>query len=271
MTAELLPLIGALAASAILAGLLAGLLGVGGGIVLVPVLFWILSVIDFPPEITMHMAVATSLATIIFTSVSSARSHDKRGAVDRRLLRLWGPGIVAGAFAGGLAAKAIDAGGLKTVFGAVALLVAANLATPRTLVIAPALPAARAPNWAMAAVTGVFSALMGIGGGTLSVPLLAAFSVEIRRAVGTAAAFGFLIAVPATVGFVIAGWNVPGRPPLSLGYVNLAAAAVILPFSTLAAPYGARLAHWVNPVWIRRVFAVFLFITAIRMLASAWT
>lgn len=271
MTAQLLPLIAALGASAILAGLLAGLLGVGGGIILVPVLFWILSATAFPPEITMHMAVATSLATIMFTSVSSARAHDRRGAVDRGLLWLWGPGIVAGAFAGGLVARAIDADGLKTVFGAVALLVAVNLATPRTLVIAPALPRSRAPNWAMAAVTGLFSALMGIGGGTLSVPLLAAFSVEIRRAVGTAAAFGFLIAVPATLGFVISGWGVPGRPPMSIGYVNLAAAAVILPFSTAAAPLGARLAHWVDPVWIRRVFAVFLLVTALRMLASAWT
>lgn len=271
MPAEILPLIAALAASAILAGLLAGLLGVGGGIVLVPVLFWILSVTAFPPDITMHMAVATSLATIVFTSVTSARSHDRRGAVDRGLLRLWGPGIVAGAFAGGVAAKFIDAGGLKAVFGVVSLVVAANLATPRTLVIAPALPAARAPNWAMAAVTGLFSALMGIGGGTLSVPLLAAFSVDIRRAVGTAAAFGFLIAVPATLGFVISGWGAPGRPPLSVGYVNLAAAAVILPFSTGAAPLGARLGHRVDPLWIRRVFAVFLFITAIRMLASAWS
>jgi len=112
---------------------------------------------------------------------------------------------------------------------------------------------------------------MGIGGGALSVPLLAAFSVEIRRAVGTAAAFGFLIAVPATLGFVMSGWGVPGRPPLSLGYVNVIAAAVILPFSTAAAPFGARLAHRVNPVWIRRVFAAFLIVTAIRMLMSVWS
>lgn len=271
MTADLLPLVAALAASATAAGLMAGLLGVGGGIVLVPVLFWVLTVTAFPPAITMHMAVATSLATIVFTSVSSARSHDRRGTVDRRLLRLWGPGIVAGAFAGGLAARAIDADGLKTVFGVTALLIALNLATPRTLVIAPDLPASRAPNWAMAAVTGLFSALMGIGGGALSVPLLTAFSVDIRRAVGTAAAFGFLIAVPATLGFVISGWAVPDRPPLSLGYVNLAAAAVILPFSTAAAPVGAKLAHWANPVWIRRIFSGFLLVTAIRMLASVWS
>ena len=88
---------------------------------------------------------------------------------------------------------------------------------------------------------------------------------------GTAAAFGFLIAVPATLGFVISGWAVPDRPPLSLGYVNLAAAAVILPFSTAAAPLGAKLAHWANPVWIRRIFSGFLLVTAIRMLASVWS
>lgn len=271
MTPDLLPLTAALAASAAFAGLLAGLLGVGGGIVLVPVLVWVLQATGFPPAITMHMAVATSLATIVFTSVSSARAHDRRGAVDRRVLLLWGPGIVAGAFAGGLAARAIDPGGLKTVFGIVALLIAANLATPRIFVLAPDLPASRAPNWAMGGIIGVFSALMGIGGGAMSVPLLTAFSIDIRRAVGTAATFGFVIAVPATVGFMISGWSVPDRPPLSLGYVNLIAVAVILPFSTAAAPLGAKLAHWANPVWIRRLFSGFLIVTAIRMLTSAWS
>ncbi|MGB0438729.1 MAG: sulfite exporter TauE/SafE family protein [Paracoccaceae bacterium] len=252
-----------------LAGVLAGLLGVGGGIVIVPMLFWILTLTDFPPALTMHMAVATSLATIVFTSISSTRAHMRRGTVDMGLIRLWAPAMAIGALLGGLAARYVDPAGLKGVFGLIALAVALNMALPRTLVLHKALPARRAVNWALAGVTGLFSALMGIGGGTLSVPILTSFSVDIRRAVGTAAAFGCVIALPALVGFVAAGWSVPGRPPLSLGYVNLAAAALILPFTVFCAPIGAKLAHTLDTVWIKRAFAAFLGITALRMLQAA--
>lgn len=266
---DLLPIIAGVVAAAILAGVMAGLLGVGGGIVLVPVLFWILSFIDFPTELSMHMAVATSLATIIFTSISSARSHHKRGAVDMALLKRWGPGLMLGALAGGLAARFIDPAGLKLIFGGIAILVAVNMATPRTLVIAGQLPGSRLVNGAMSLVVGLVSALMGIGGGTLSVPILSAFSFEIRRAVGTASAFGILIALPAMIGFVISGWGLPGRPPLSLGYVSLPAALLILPFTVTFAPLGARLAHSLDGIWIKRAFAIFLGITAVRMLLAA--
>ncbi|SNT32066.1 sulfite exporter TauE/SafE family protein [Tropicimonas sediminicola] len=266
---QILPLVVGVAATAIVAGLMAGLLGVGGGIVIVPVLFWILSLTDFPPELAMHMSVATSLATIVFTSVSSARSHFKRGSVDTRLLRIWGPGIVAGALTGGLAARFIDADGLKLIFGCIALLVALNMASPKTLVLSDDLPKRGWVNAAISYVIGGFSSLMGIGGGTLSVPILSAFSVEIRRAVGTAAAFGFLIAVPAAIGFVISGLGVPDRPPLSLGYISVPAALLILPFTVSFAPVGAALAHRLDGKWIKRAFALFLGITALRMLSAA--
>lgn len=256
-------------ATAILAGVLAGLLGVGGGIVLVPALFWILSFTDFPPDLAMHMAVATSLATIIFTSISSARAHDRRGGLDRALLRLWAPGLVLGALSGGLLARYFNADALKAVFGGIALLVAANMASTRTLVVSSHLPGSKLVNGAISCVAGFISALMGIGGGTLCVPILSAMSVEIRRAVGTASAFGFLIGLPAAIGFVHAGWDVPGRPPFSLGYVNLIAVAIILPFSVGFAPLGAKIAHSVDKTWIKRIFALFLLITAIRMLSSA--
>jgi len=267
---QLLMILGGVAVTAIIAGVLAGLLGVGGGIVIVPVLFWILSLTKFPPELSMHMAVATSLATIIFTSISSARAHNKRGSVDRSLLKPWAPGIVLGALSGGLAAKFIDASGLKAIFGTIALLVSINMATPKNLVISDHMPKSRAVNGVISYLTGLFSALMGIGGGTLSVPLLNGFSVEIRRAVGTASAFGFLIAVPAVLGFIYSGLGVPGRPPLSLGYVNLLAAGVILPFTVGFAPVGAALAHSLDTIWIKRAFALFLGITAIRMLMAAF-
>lgn len=263
-------LVGGVIATAITAGVMAGLLGVGGGIVLVPVLFWILSATDFAADISMHMAVATSLATIIFTSISSARAHHKRGAVDKDLLRRWAPGIILGALSGGLAAKYINGDGLRAIFGFIGVLVAINMATPKTLVISDRLPASSAVHGAISYVTGFFSALMGIGGGTLSVPLLVAFSVEVRRAVGTASSFGILIAVPAVIGFIVAGWSIPDRPPLSLGYVNLPAAAIILPFTVGFAPLGAKIAHSVDPKWIKRAFAIFLGITALRMLMSVF-
>ncbi|WP_294607187.1 sulfite exporter TauE/SafE family protein [uncultured Roseovarius sp.] len=263
-------LLGTVILSAIFAGIMAGLLGVGGGIVLVPMLFWMLSLSDFPSGIFMHMAVATSLSTIMFTSMSSAWAHNKRGAIDLKLLRLWAPAMMLGALSGGLVSRYIGADELKAIFGIIALLVAANMARPKPLVLSDDLPESRIAHIAISGVTGLFSSLMGIGGGTLSVPILSAFSVEIRRAVGTASAFGVVIAVPAVIGFVLSGLGVEGRPPLSLGYVNIAAALVILPFTVGFAPVGARIAHSVDTKWIKRAFAFFLFITAIRMLTSAF-
>jgi uncharacterized membrane protein YfcA len=267
---EIVLLVGGLIVASIVAGTIAGLLGVGGGIVLVPVMFWLFTFIDFPEAIAAHMAVATSLATIVFTSISSMRAHHQRGAVDFNLLKRWGPALAIGALAGGLAARFFDGDVLTGVFGAVGLLVAVNLAIPKTLVIAPQLPHP-AIQGAMGIVIGFISSLMGIGGGTLGVPTLAAFSYPIHKAVGTAAAFGFVIALPAAIGFIISGWDVPGRPPLSLGYVSLAAALIILPFTIGFAPLGARLAHALEPIWVKRAFSLFLALTAIKMIHSTLT
>ena len=144
-TTEIALLVGGLLAASVLGGLLAGLLGVGGGIVIVPALFWLFTLIEFDPALSMHMAVATSLATIIATSISSARAHHKKGGVDTDLLKRWAPFMALGALAGGLGARWVDPAGLKAIFGVIALLVAANLATPKTLVVAPGLPSCRPP------------------------------------------------------------------------------------------------------------------------------
>lgn len=265
---QLILLVGGLSGASIIAGIVAGLLGVGGGIVIVPVLFWLFTLTNFPAELSMHMAVATSLATIITTSISSMRAHHKRGAVDFELLRRWAPALGIGALAGGLAARFFEPAVLTGIFGVVGLLVALNLFIPKTLVISEHLP-----GWVtqtgIAGVIGFVSSLMGIGGGTLGVPTLAAFSYPIHRAVGTASAFGLVIAVPAVIGFIVSGWDVPGRPPLSLGYVSLVATAIILPFTTFFAPMGARLAHALAPIWVKRAFAIFLMLTAIKMLSNA--
>ena len=248
------------------AGLIAGLLGVGGGIVIVPILFWLSPVMGIDPAVAVHSAVATSLAVIIPTALSSMRAHWRRGAVDVAVVRRWAPAIAVGSATGGIVAGFLDGGALAGVFGVVALLVAVNMAVPHQLMVAPTLPASNAANWAMATPIGFISALMGIGGGTLSVPTQSLFGVPIHRAVGTASVFGLVIAAPAVFGYVWSGWNVDGRPPLSLGYISVMAAVVLSVATVLCAPLGARIAHALNRLWLQRCFAVFLAVTAWRML-----
>jgi uncharacterized membrane protein YfcA len=259
-------LLAGLLATGVLAGLLAGLLGVGGGIVIVPVLFWVLTYLRLPGEISSHLAVATSLAVIIPTSISSIRAHLGRGNVDRRLLTMWGPAIFAGALLGGIMSRYIPGVGLRAVFGVVGLLVAVNMALPRHIVVSAALPVSSVANNLVAAVIGLVSSLMGIGGGTLSVPTLTAFSLPVHRAVGTASALGLLIAVPGVAGFIWSGWGIDGLPPFSFGYVSVIAVLIIAPMSFMFAPVGARLAHALNPRHLKLAFALFLGATALRML-----
>ncbi|OSP53559.1 sulfite exporter TauE/SafE family protein [Pseudoruegeria sp. SK021] len=256
--------IGLLCTGAI-AGVLAGLLGVGGGIVIVPVLFLLFHAINIPEHLVMYLAVATSLATIIPTSIASARAHHKRGTIDVALLRSWAPWIVLGAAVGGLLSKVLDSSSLTLIFGCIALAVSINMALPRKIILSDHLPSGQP---VIAGGIGLFSALMGIGGGTLTVPVLTAVSFPIHRAVGTAAAFGLLIAVPAVVGFVWSGWGVAGRPPFSLGYVSIPAAVLIFSTSTFTAPIGARIAASLDPARLRIAFAVFLFLSSVKMLWS---
>ena len=253
-----------------LAGVLAGLLGVGGGIVIVPVLFLLFDILQVPQEVAMHLAVGTSLCTIIPTSISSARSHYRRGAIDVSLLKSWAPLIFVGALVGGMLSKVLNAEVLTLIFGFVALAVSLNMAIPKTLVLSSNLPSGVVGAGAVPAGIGGFSALMGIGGGTLSVPVLSAFSFPVHRAVATASAFGLVIAVPAVCGFIWSGLNVEGRPPLSFGYVSLPAAVLIFSVSVLTAPLGSKLAHSLNPARLKLAFALFLFLTALRMLWSVF-
>jgi len=250
------------------AGLLAGLLGVGGGIVIVPVLFHLFPFLGIEEAVRMHLAVGTSLATIIPTAIMSARSHHKKGAIDFDLLKSWGPMIFIGVLVGGFLGSLAKGWVLTLIFACVALLVAANMALKKeNLHLAESLPTGilRA---ILGFVIGGFSVVMGIGGGTLSVPLLTAFHYPIRRAVGTAAAIGFIIAVPGTVSFVLSGLGNPDLPPGSYGYLSLFGFFSIVPATMLIAPVGAKIAHSVNPSLLRKAFAVFLFVTSVRMFYS---
>lgn len=267
--AAVLPFVLALGLTGAVAGILSGLLGVGGGIVVVPVLFWVFKALGYAPELGMQMAVGTSLVTVAVTALSSARAHHSRGSVDIGIVRRWAPWMVLGALGGGSVAGLVDGALLLVVFGTVALLVAWNMARAKGFTIADALPERRGVQPAMAGSVGLVSAMMGIGSGTLGVPLMSAFSVPVHRAVGTAAALGLMIGVPGALAMAFFGLGVEGRPPFSLGFINLIAVVLILPLSVYCAPLGTRIAHALPPVWIKRAFAVFLCITALRMLTNA--
>ena len=259
------PLLVAIVAAGIVGGLLAGLLGVGGGIVIVPVLYVVLTALGTEAGIAMKVAVATSLSTIAFTSLTSARSHHRRGATDMALFRAWLVPVVIGVAIGTLLAGFVDGRLLTLIFAIVALLVAANMFLRRN---APPLSADFPNVWvrrACGAVVGFFSSLMGIGGGTLSVPILTAFGYDMRRAVGTSSAIGFLIAIPGTLGYILAGLGKTGLPPFSLGYLNLVAAVALVPLTMLFAPLGARIAHAIPRPTLQMAFAIFLVVTSARM------
>jgi uncharacterized membrane protein YfcA len=259
-----------LSGAGVLAGLLAGLLGVGGGIVIVPVLYHLMLAVGFDADLTMHVAVGTSLAAIVPTSIMSARSHDRRGAVDRELLRLIGPGIFVGSIIGVLVAAVARGWVLSLVFGVVALAVSIHMTfTPEGFRLAEKLPS-RPVTRVIGAVIGFFSSLMGIGGGTLTVPVLSLHNYPIRRAVGTSSACGLIISLPGAIGFAVTGFGRPDLPPLSLGYVSLLGILMIVPSTLLMSPVGARLAHTIPPRALRFAFALFLFVTAVRMLVNTF-
>ncbi|HEY5656947.1 MAG TPA: sulfite exporter TauE/SafE family protein [Myxococcota bacterium] len=262
----ILPLAATLLATGLFAGFLAGLLGVGGGIVLVAVLFHVFTEFGIDEAVRMHLAVGTSLSTIIFTAWRSVGAHRARGAVDDALLRAWVVPILLGVVLGSALARVLAGPALMTVFAVVALLVAFHMAFGREEWRLADLPPAGAARHVLGATIGMLSVLMGLGGGALGVPTFTLLGVPIRRAVGTAAGLGLLIAIPGTLGFVLAGLGVPGRPPFSLGYVNGVGFALIVPATMLAAPWGARVAHAVPRTALRRAFAIFLAITSVRML-----
>lgn len=262
-------LLAALLLAGCTAGLLAGLFGVGGGTVLVPALFQVFIGYGYSPDTAMHLAVATSLATIIPTGISSARAHHWRGAVDKSVLRMLAPSVAVGALCGAAVSGYFKGLVLTMLFAVFASIIAAlMLRGKKGFALVKQLPQG-AGRHGLGAFIGSLSALLGIGGGTISVPTLAACGYAMPVAVGTGAALGLAIAVPGTLGFIISGWGAQGLPPFSLGYINLVAVAVIAPMSVLFAPQGAKLAHWLPEVWLRRGFAGFLLLVAGRMLYKA--
>ncbi len=250
-------------------GFLAGLLGVGGGIILVPGLNLIFeSVSDtfgFSKVDLMHVSVGTSLAIIIPTGLSSAMAHHKRGAVDLDIVKKLGLGIVIGVVSATAVANDLSGMALKMIFATAIFLLAVIMTMDhQKWKLGDSLP--KQPKTGLAGfVIGVLSALIGIGGATLSVPYMSVYGTPIHRAVGSASAMGLVIAIPAALGFVYIGWGREGLPPFSFGYVNLLAWLCVIPTSILLAPVGARVAHKVSVKRLKKIFALFMVIVALNM------
>jgi len=252
-----------------LAGLMAGLLGIGGGIIIVPVLALVFQGQGVDHSVLMHVAIGTSLGTIVITSLSSIRAHHKRGAIDWQVFRHITPGILAGALLGSAIAKALAGETLHLAFAIFMLLVAAQMARGNVAKPHRHLPG-RGGMLVAGGVIGTISSLMGVGGGSMSVPFLTWCNMAVRNAVATSAAIGLPIAVGGAIGFLVSGWGVPERPLYSVGFINLPAFAGIVVASTLFAPLGARIAHTIPPATLKRVFAVFLAVLGVKMLYSLY-
>ncbi len=248
----------------LIAGLLAGLLGVGGGLVIVPLLIFCLTKQGVQNEVIMHLALGTSLASIIFTSVSSFMAHHRRGAVDWNIVKHITPGIIIGTFVGTIVASMLSTEFLKIFFCIFLYTVATQMVANRKPKPFRDLP--RSVGIAgVGSVIGIASSLVGIGGGSLSVPFMLWCNVAAHRAIGTSAAIGFPIALTGTFGYIVNNLNVTGLPPYSLGYVYLPALLLTVCFSVLTAPLGAKLAHTLPVEKLKRIFAIFLYMVATKM------
>jgi uncharacterized membrane protein YfcA len=250
-----------------LAGALAGLLGVGGGLIIVPLLIATFSRQSLPAGSLMHLALGTSLASIVFTSISSFRAHHRRGAVDWGIVRRITPGILAGTFGGSWIAARLSTRPLTWLFTVFLYAVAVQMFLDRKPRPTREVPGT-AGSTAAGGVIGVVSSLVGIGGGSLSVPFMTWCNVPVHRAIGTSAAIGFPIAVAGAAGYIVNGLRAPGLPPHTLGFVHLHALVGIVAASVATAPLGARLAHSLPVPRLKRAFAALLLVMGTRLLAG---
>jgi len=249
----------------IFSGLLAGLLGLGGGVVIVPSLILVFGRLGFSPEWIAHLAVGTSLATIIGTGGASTLAHQRRGAVRWELVWRLAPGIVLGAWAGAAIAGLLPQEWLQRLFGIFLIYVGVRMLLPRAEIHGASAPGPLGLTL-MGAGIGTLSAIVGIGGGTLTVPYLARIGLTMRQAVASSSACGIPIAVAGAIGFMVTGWGKEGLPEMSTGFVYWPAAIGILVTSMPMAPMGARLAHSLPLPVLTRIFGVLLLLVALRLL-----
>ncbi len=268
-TALLLPFLALLAAGAA-AGFAGGLFGIGGGFVVVPALVLILPLLGAESSQVTHVAVGTSLATIIFTSLRAVGSHAKRGAVDGELLKSWAPWVVIGTVAGTLIADFVSSSTLALIFGIGVLGFALHFLTPQVKdrQVLEAMPGGAA-KVSLAGGLGLISSLLGIGGGTITTMTMTLCGTPIHRAIGTASGMGAIIAIPATIGFIVIGMDESGLPWGSLGFVNWPAALAVIVTSVLFAPLGVAAAHKLSPKLLRLVFGLYLIFVGVTMITNS--
>lgn len=264
----LLP-IAAMLAAGLLAGFAGGLFGIGGGFVVVPALFGVLPLLGASTQELAHVAIGTSLATIIVTSLRSVQAHARRDAVDFDVLRSWAPWIVLGVGAGVLLASRLSGPMLAIIFGAGVLLMSLHFLFP---VLSGRRLASEMPGGAarvgIAGGLGAFSSLLGIGGGTIAIIVMTLCGKTIHRAIATASGIGFIIAVPGMIGFVAIGIGAPGLPVGSAGFVNMPAAAAIASTAIVTAPVGAAAAHRLSPAMLRTAFGLYLVVVGFTMIRN---
>lgn len=276
MDPQLIYLAVALLVAGCVAGFSAGLFGIGGGAIMVPVLYFVFSALGFPESVIMHSAVATSSAVIIISSIRSVSSHHKHEAVDwdilwpKNFLKSWGLWIGLGSLlAAAILAKHISGTHLTLIFGVMMSIIALQFIFGR-------------PDWRVrddlpggvalpvfGGGIGALSALMGIGGGAISVSLMVMCGKTIHRAIGTASGVGMFISIPATLGFIYSGWGIEGRPDVSLGYVSVLGFVLIAATSLIFIPLGARTAHKTDQKRLKMIFGIFLIVVAVNMIRKA--
>lgn len=266
---EWAPIIALMLMAGLAAGFAAGLFGIGGGFVVVPALFVMLPLLGGDMETIAHVAIGTSLATIVMTSLRSVQAHNRRGAVDFGILKSWAPFIVAGSLAGVLLASRVSGNVLATIFGVGVIVMAIHFLYPvlKSVKLGNQLPAG-AGRAAIAGGLGASSALLGIGGGTVAIIVMTLYGRSIHQAIGTASGVGVIIALPSAIGFLITGLGSPDLPVGSVGYVNFPAALSIIAMSMLSAPWGAAMAHKLSPGILQRVFGLYLVFVGVVMIRN---
>lgn len=268
---ELLPL-GAILLAGLLSGFAAGMFGIGGGFVVVPALLLVLPLLGGSSDHLAHVAIGTSLATIIPTSLRSLQAHARRGAVEFDILKSWAPWIILGAIFGTWLATILSGPVLLAIFGVGVLLMSLHFLTPftRGKQLSETMPGG-VTRVAIVGGLGTLSALLGIGGGTIAVIVMTLCGRSLHRAIATASGLGVLIAIPGMIGFMLAGFGQPGLPPGSIGYVNIPAALAIMVTSLLTAPMGVAAVHGLRPDRLRLVFGIYLIVIGAVMIHRGLT
>jgi uncharacterized membrane protein YfcA len=265
---ELLPFVGALLVAGGIAGVLAGLFGIGGGAVLVPVFYQMLGALEVDEAIRMHLSVGTSLAIIVPTSLRSFMGHKAKGAVDMDLLKSFAISVPIGVLLATLLVAGISSGVLRAIFAFFSLVIALRLLFGREdWKIAPDVPRGFGKHVAGSFI-GFFSTFMGIGGGVFNNTFMTLFGRPIHQAVATSSGVGVLISIPGMIGYIWAGWGGLNLPPFSIGYVNVLMVLIIIPVTLMVAPVGVRLAHALSKRKLEVGFGLFLILVAARFFYS---